>query len=153
MSGFCTECRRRGTYKPAEHDDLCGPCHWRAEAAELPPDYFDRWWIGKNQENGRRYRMPAVLRHDFKLKPCVVCGEPVLPWKISSPHRPGEKVWCTPSAYNATGKRAYVTCSKACHSIRQSRLSSRAMEKARARGDMKPRTGQAKVGIHKLFGG
>ena len=56
---------------------------------------------GQPGRNGRFFsRMAAVLRPDFPLHDCVVCGNPILPWRRNDVGPSGPFVrWCTPSEY------------------------------------------------------
>ena len=86
MAGLplCGPCLRRGTFNEPEGEGRC-PVHlWRWEAAQLAPDFYERWVRGQPGRDGKMYeRVPAVLKPNFPLKDCEECGNPILPWKRS----------------------------------------------------------------------
>ena len=112
MGGWCKPCLRRGTLNAAVGDmGLCNVHLWQWQASGFPDDYFERWWRGQENGQGKVYgRMPAVLATTFALRDCPECGNAILPWQRWETRRGHRKLrWVTPAEYQ---KR--VTCSVDC---------------------------------------
>lgn len=95
---FCIDCRTRQTYKltARRRHKRCLTCHfrWLAES-ENRAALFEMWW----KHDNHRDRVPAVLRPDFRLRGCPVCGDPIEPWIVKNPESPDVGKWVRPKKY------------------------------------------------------
>lgn len=102
---LCRVCRRKGTFTPAP-SGLCAVHRWRrdAEGVDTKRLYLKEYRQRKIAAR-RRADVPAVLHPDFKLNPCLSCGDPIQPFKVArkstAKGREGQRVWswCTPAIY------------------------------------------------------
>ena len=117
---LCLDCRTRQVYRAtgSPSHKRCLTCHfrWLAES-ENRAALFVMWW----KHDHHRDRVPVVLRPDFRLRGCPVCGDPIEPWKVGDHAKTGAGQWVTVKMYKKANACSKPACKRRVITARRKR--------------------------------